>query len=207
MSHYPSFQDLQDCRPSDGVLFTSRRALRSSITYIALFLLTSGLVFFTYYQVGHWTLSDTGFGRYVSVKWLAIIPFYFLFELVRRQVDDLYEFEAHHLTCKGGRVSLSYTVPSVKYIDIRAIRVRQDIFGRIFNYGTLELATAAQEETEIFLECIVGPKELALLVDDLRQVSMNIYYEELRLKSTEDNSVRGQRRVVHSRPPASRVVG
>jgi hypothetical protein len=62
----------------------------------------------------------------------------------------------------------------VKYCDVRAISVKQDIWGRIFNYGAVDVSTAAQTENELIIEGVVDPWELAMLIDQIRSRSQRI---------------------------------
>lgn len=99
---------------------------------------------------------------------LYLIPLGFAIESLRRYHDDLYIFERERIVHKGGRLSLQYSVPSIRYIDIRAITVNQSIYGRIFDYGSVELNTAAEDTSELILSGVRSPIELARVVEDIR---------------------------------------
>lgn len=116
----------------------------------------------------------------ISPRVLALIPFVLLLEILRRLHNDLYIFSQHRLTHLRGRFSLSYNVPVVKYIDIRAINVVQDFWGRIFNYGDISVGTAAHEGNEILISGVKAPEELAMLLDQLRTNSLRVESAELK---------------------------
>lgn len=106
--------------------------------------------------------------RNFSVRWLAVIPVVMLLEILRRYNNDLYIFGLEKVTKEQGRLSLSYSVPVVKYMDIRSVTVVQDIWGRIFNYGNVELSTAARTGAELVLEAVGDPEALAVFLEDCR---------------------------------------
>ena len=90
----------------------------------------------------------------------------------------LYLFEKDRITRQGGRLSLQYTVPAVRYIDVRAIGVSQSFWGRIFDYGDVEINTAALDDGEMFLEGIRAPDELGRLVEQIRSYHEQFEYSE-----------------------------
>ncbi len=208
MSFYPRIEEICTRKSLRGTLFEVRRSLRSSLTHILLFFFSATVAGLIIFFFGDIALAETGPLSYFSAKLLAFGPLYHLFELWRRHEDDLYEFELHHLTHKDGRLSLKYSVPIVKYIDIRSISVVQDIFGRIFDYGNVEVATSAQEATEVVIEGVCGPKELARLIDQLRRLSSEVLRREFEagLETKEDDSGREPRKVVQSRSAAGAAV-
>ncbi|NBW39556.1 PH domain-containing protein [bacterium] len=97
-----------------------------------------------------------------------LIPIAFCVEAVRRYHDDLYIFERERIVHKGGRLSLQLTVPSIRYIDIRAVSVNQSIYGRIFGYGSIELNTAAEDISELVLSGVRAPLQLANVIENIR---------------------------------------
>lgn len=108
------------------------------------------------------------FLKYFSIRWLAIVPAIFLIEVIRRYHNDIYILGLQRITRISGRLGLSYKVPTVNYAHIRSVRVDQDIYGRIFNYGNIAVSTAAQEDVELWLEGIRDPEGLAGLIEDIR---------------------------------------
>lgn len=171
MSYYPSFEQIID-QPNAQRLLEVRRSLRSIIPNIFYFLLSVLVVYvLTYYFYDWEPPQHVPIVKHLSVRWLAIFPVLFLAEIIRRYHDDLYIFERHRLTHLEGRLSLSYSVPVITYVDVRAITVNQDIFGRIFDYGDVSIGTAAKDADEIIISGVRDPVELARIVDQFRNFS------------------------------------
>jgi uncharacterized membrane protein YdbT with pleckstrin-like domain len=90
-------------------------------------------------------------------------------EFIRRYFNDLYIFGEKRITHHKGKISFRYTKISVRYSDVREIRVKQSIMGRILGYGTLKIATASTDDYEIQCKGINAPTKLARFVEDLRK--------------------------------------
>lgn len=165
---YPSVSELLSGDDKDCLLGV-HRSLRSVFPLIFGFLFSAVAV----YQIIAWTdnsewLKTLPLLRHISPRWLGLIPALFFLELLRRHHDDLYIFTDSRIQHKAGRLSLNYRIPSVKFVDIRSIRVVQSVWGRILGYGDIELGTAAQADSELVLQGVLAPRELAELVEDLR---------------------------------------
>lgn len=104
----------------------------------------------------------------VSPRWLAIIPVLILLEIIRRYHDDVYSFGQESITHIGGRLSLNYKVPSIRYAHIRAVVIKQSVLGRLLDYGDIELGTAAADGAEVVMKGIRAPDELGALVEELQ---------------------------------------
>jgi membrane protein YdbS with pleckstrin-like domain len=177
MSYYPSFEEILQ-RPDVTRLLEVKRSLRSIIPNIFYFCVTVVVVYFlNYFFYDVRPSENIPILRHISVRWLAIVPVLFLAEIVRRYHDDLYIFDLHRLTHLEGRLSLSYKVPVITYIDVRAISVTQDIFGRIFDYGTVSIGTAAKDGDELVMSGVRDPESLGKLVDEFRNYSKQIATE------------------------------
>lgn len=175
LDFYPHLEDI-NIESENQVLFNARRAFRSSFTYIAKAGMSAAAVAVLWYFFGDLKLvAGESVLNLFNVRLLMVIPLFYLAEIFRRYHDDLYEFRAHRITHKSGRLSLNYSVPIVKYMDIRAITVEQDVWGRMLNYGNVTLGTAAQDTGELYIEGVIAPWELGMLVDQLRSRSRNIF--------------------------------
>ena len=159
MNIYPTADDLLTSH--DEPMLELKRSPRSMLGFLSLaaflFIVVTIIVYF--------------FGSYTFA--LYIVPIGFGVEAARRYHDDLYVFEDEKITHQGGRLSLQYSVPAIRYIDIRAISVTQSFTGRIFDYGNVELNTAAQDQGEVYLEGIRAPDELAYIVEEIRRHHLN----------------------------------
>ncbi len=149
------------------------RSFRSSLGLIAILGISIAGVMYTIVSHG----SD--------YRWTAVLPVVLVLELVRRYINDRYIITRDQVVHQQGRVSLRYSVPSIRCIDLRALSVDQTLWGRILNFGNLGLATAAQSGIEVFMSGIVAPAELAQLIDDLRVESQRANSEN----ATEDRKI------------------
>jgi len=130
------------------------------VTFVVTLALTAGLTA---------ALLDDGLlGGAISVRWLAVVPAAILLEIFRRLYDDLYIFREERVLHHDGKLSLTYVVPAIRYSDIRAITVYQNVWGRLLDYGDIAVGTAAQDGAEISFIGIRDPKGLARLLDELR---------------------------------------
>lgn len=108
----------------------------------------------------------TFLGVHVGALWIT--PIILALETVRRYYNDLWIFDRYRVIHKKGRLSLTYNQPVVRYSHIRAITVSQSLLGRILNYGSIELGTAAQEDSEMIIAGVVCPRQFGELIDKMR---------------------------------------
>ena len=90
-----------------------------------------------------------------------------LLEMLRRYYNDLYIFGRNRVIHYQGRLSLRARTLSICYADIREITVQQSLIGRLLNYGTLVLGTAASDPTQMELHDLAKPHKLAELAGKL----------------------------------------
>jgi hypothetical protein len=165
---YPSVDDILGS-PTPERALEVRRSIRSVISGIALFLIACLVVYILNVIFYEWRPpQDIPVVKYLSPRWLAIIPIGIMLELVRRYHDSLYVFTPERVQHYEGRLSLAYSVPSLRYSHIRAITVTQDLLGRIFDYGNIAIGSAGHDGSEIQIHGVRNPRELAQLVYDLK---------------------------------------
>lgn len=172
MPFYPSVEEILQRTEGDSLLEV-RRSLRSILSNIALFLIALLAVYLInmfFYDAAF--LKNLPLIGDLSLRWLGVIPVVFLLEIIRKYHDDLYVFGFTRITHHEGRLSLRSSLPSLEYVDIRAIKVAQDIIGRIFDYGNVVLSSAGQEGDEMVLGGVRRPGELSELVEELRRRSL-----------------------------------
>lgn len=169
MSTYPDYQSLLECPDSNDVMRIKRSiasilSLCAKVFISVVIVITIDLIFGGEIKLSLvWSsLPD------ISLRWLAILPALLFLNVVREYHDDIYIFGMHGITQHQGRLSLNKRVPYVKYSDILSLKLRQDPWGRIFNYGNIELDTAAEAGVELTIEGISSPDELFRLVEQLR---------------------------------------
>lgn len=172
MAHYRNIDTLAN-DPSSGVLFVVRPSYRAQIPLLLMFILALTISFSlaTFVLNNGARLSWLPFSPMLVARLLGIIPLVFLLEILRRRYNNLYEFGSHRVTHKKGRLSLEYEVPVIKYGDIRAINVRQNFWGRVLDYGSVSIGTAAQQDDEMLINAIRAPEELSRIIDFLRTKS------------------------------------
>ena len=176
---YPSLEELIDQANLAGdknvTILEVRKSLRSILSNIIYFVLTLAIVTVIALKWPNINLIGAFTNKvFVSVRWLGVVPALFFIEILRKYHDDLYSFTPHTLTHYDGRLSLNYTVPNIRFVDIRAVVVHQDIWGRLLDYGTVELDTAAQEKAEMLLNGIRDPESLGKIIEGLRQHSLSL---------------------------------
>lgn len=186
MSYYPSLEEVIQSK-THPVLFKVRRTYRSILSNMAYFILATivvgGLNYF---------FAGSGPSNSFPLRWLSIVPIVFLLNVFRNVYDKIYIFELHKIIEVSGRLSLNLLRPSANYVDVRAINVTQDIFGRILGYGTVYLGTAGADGYEIVLEGVRAPHDLARLIDKLKSHSGNLLARE---RGAEGNSAMPTSRV------------
>ena len=169
MSTYPPFDELLRSPDSKDVL-RAKRSVLSILSQCAKVFLSTALVVAinaAFDGVARLSLIFSILPD-ISLRWLGVLPAFLLLNAIREYHDDLYVFGLHGVTEYQGRLSLNKRVPHVKYSDILSLRVHQDPWGRIFNYGNIDLDTAADTGVEIVVEGVSSPDELCRLVERLR---------------------------------------
>lgn len=175
---YPLFKELIQGADKNNLL-TFSKSWKTTLPGIGLFFL---LLFLTLFAENLIYLSQAAWLAPLLELNLSIwLPLLVLAETARRYYNDLYIICDDHILRKQGRLSLKYSVPLVKYIDIRGIRVNQSILGRIFNYGDVLVGTAAQDDSEIILAAIDSPEELAQVLEDARTYNQDAHPPQHRM--------------------------
>lgn len=133
-----------------------RRSYRSMIGRILLVLLG----FYFTYRVSN-VLPD----RLINV-------FYGIFsllglEILHRVYNSKYEITKQHAIQHTGILSLVYNKVTVNLEDIRDIKVHQTLLGRLLNFGTVTLSTAAEAYEEVAFSGIKNPKFIAEILKGL----------------------------------------
>jgi hypothetical protein len=172
MAQYPDFIDLIKS-DEQGELMRVNPSLQAQLSNcFAFFSSVIAVIVINVYCHNLPFTVELPFGEYLSLRWLSAIPALLLLEVVRKFHDELYVFEKHRIARFGGRLSLTYQAPNIRFSDIKAVVIHQDLLGRILDYGDIELSTAAQGSAELSIKGINAPEELALLIEHFRLYSM-----------------------------------
>lgn len=158
MAQYPDVTELVS-KQGEKILLSVYRSYLSILSDMALFVVALAIV--VALNAAFISVTD-------KLRWLAILPILLLLNIFRTYFNQVSHFELHRITSYTGRLALSYGMPTVKFIDIRALNVQQDILGRIFDYGDVRLGTAGVNGWEIDMHGVRAPRELARLVNDMR---------------------------------------
>lgn len=175
VSHYPSFEELvTDPRDPDHILVLTP-AYRSFLSMMIFWIFTVVVVLMI--NVWSYRLNTAYPGSIVSglpTRWLAVVPMLVLLEILRRKYNQAYIFGVDKATQIVGRLWFTYNETVIEYGDVRSINVVQSFWGRIFNFGRVDVSTAAQEDSELQLDGVISPEELAALVDHFRTYSREL---------------------------------
>ena len=174
---YPKIEKFL-ANPNQARLLQLHRSFRSSFGLFILFAALTGLLIYLTSTVMTASNYDSTTEWISHIRWFGIIPFFVLLEIVRRYFNDLYVIGRDRITHYQGRLSLRFSIPAVRCVDLRAILVEQGIIGRIFNFGDLHVCTAAQDEAEIIIKGVLAPQELAKLIHELREISQQALKDE-----------------------------
>ncbi|MCB9030776.1 MAG: PH domain-containing protein [Deltaproteobacteria bacterium] len=113
-------------------------------------------------EVLYWLMRralGADFPHRFSVYYYLTVFFIFA-EMTRRYFDVTYIFTQNGAIQVEGRLSLHLHKVSLKYSDIREVRLNQSLIGRILGFGTIELGTASTNGYEISMRDISAPKQL-----------------------------------------------
>lgn len=174
---YPTFEEISN-RVGEKELFATYRSFNSLIPLIVLFVV---LVIMSYALTSFFTDGVGGsVAKYLkfSPRWFAVPPALILLEIIRRRFNDKYILGREILQHIGGRIALRYYIHVIKYSDIRAVNVVQSFWGRMLNFGTLEVSTAAQGEGDVFFYGVKGPEELAQIIEQFRAENQKRHSKE-----------------------------
>ncbi|GEM_PF-1018870 len=174
---YPAFEEITS-RQGDKELLATYRSFNSLLPLIALFLILATFSFsLTAFFSGGAGGSVLQFLNF-SPRWFALPPALVLLEIIRRRFNDKYILGREILQHIGGRIALRYYIHIIKYSDIRAVNVVQSFWGRMLNFGTLEVSTAAQGEGDVFFYGVRSPEELAQLIEQFRAENQKRHSKE-----------------------------
>lgn len=171
VSHYPTFEQLVSNPRDPETLLVLTPSYRSFLSLMIIWLFSVLVVLLVSIAVYR---SPYSFINTLPVRWLALIPLALLLEIIRRKYNQAYIFGIDKATQKIGRLWIAYEETVIEYGDVRSINVVQSFWGRVFNFGTVEISTAAQEDSELQLEGMINPEQLAALVDRMRTYSREL---------------------------------
>ena len=101
----------------------------------------------------------------LAYEWLRVI---LVLEIARRYFNTLFIFDADGVTGHSGLLGLNLASASVDYRDIREVQLRQDLLGRLLDYGEIRISTAAKSDYEVVLPGMNCPHQVVEVFDCMR---------------------------------------
>ncbi len=151
-----------------------QRRIRRSLVAIVLKMIPYLLIFVVLYCLVL-VIGSKGLGLDESKAFARTMQFVsyflrvaFLLEITRRYFDEVLLVTERGLVQQKGLLSFSYKTASIKYEDIREIRVEQTILQRFFHFGTLKLGTASTRDYEIRFSEMANPHDFSKWVQEER---------------------------------------
>lgn len=108
------------------------------------------------------------------IRLVGLFPLGFFLAVLHYRFNNLYVLDDTNISRQEGRLSFCFRNPSIRYADIKGVTVYQSFWGRIFNFGSLELGTAATEGYELIIQQVKAPYELAELIEGLRRRNLGV---------------------------------
>ena len=152
---YPRLRTFDD----NQIIFV-RPTLRSLWPWILLTLISCVVILTLAIEVPE--LHNFGFISFI------VLPIGLFLELLRRYYNNVYTITPNSVIQVSGRLSFSVHNWRVLHKDIRAIHVSQTLLGRLMNFGTVRLYTAATDGPELCLSGVANPMLLAQKLEYLR---------------------------------------
>lgn len=108
------------------------------------------------------------------IRLVGLFPLGFFLSVLHYRFNNVYVLDHTNISRQEGRLSFSFRNPSIRYVDIKGVTVYQTFWGRILDFGSLELGTAASDGNELTIQQVKAPYELAELIEALRRRNLAI---------------------------------
>lgn len=97
----------------------------------------------------------------------------FLIYAAWRLLRLAYQFLATRYIITTTSVSMRFgiiarNITRVRIVDIRSIKLKQSIIGRLFNFGSVIIGTADTSESEVVLKDVANPADILALIESQR---------------------------------------
>lgn len=97
----------------------------------------------------------------------------FLIYAAWRLLRLAYQFLATRYIITTTSVSMRFGIIArdltrVRIVDIRSIKLKQSIIGRLFNFGSIIIGTADTSESEVILKDVANPADILSLIESQR---------------------------------------
>lgn len=143
---------------------------RSEVRLVLMYLITSCMSIYLSYLLP-WTIvvgrlfttGETQVMLHLPLLWF--IPLGFLSTAIFRLYDVSYLIDTDGIEAKIGLLNFRKRIVRVRFEDIRSVKTHQDLIGRLFDIGQIEIRTAATSDLEIFLEGVSAPLEIHSMIE------------------------------------------
>lgn len=105
------------------------------------------------FGIGDWELRLA-----LPIFWL--MPFIAIGSTVAKIYDVRYTINQREIQAIIGILAFNKRITGVRYEDVRSVEIEQTLLGRIFNFGDVEISTAATGTVEIIFRGIESPTEV-----------------------------------------------
>ena len=116
------------------------------------------------------TIEETKYYLVLPIIWL--VPASTLAISLYRIFNVTYILDRVGIEAWNGILSFNHTITRVRYRDIRGADVMTTIWGRLFNFGTINVGTAASSSWEIEMNGVRCPRKLQMFLFKQRDSSM-----------------------------------
>jgi hypothetical protein len=171
---YPTFEEATNRAEDDSFILRVYPTLYARFSLAVIFVLATTATVLIAFKVCGGGSSSTCHPN--IIRGIGLIPIGFLLSLLHFRFDNAYLFDDTNIYREEGRVSFCFKNPSIRYADVKGITVYQTFWGRVFNFGSIELGTAANEGNELIIKNVRAPQELAALIEAFQQ--LNIYSDD-----------------------------
>jgi len=168
---YPTIEEATNQAEGDSFTLRVYPTLYARFSLAAFFVLATTAAVMIAFKACGGEGSSTCHPNIIRV--IGLIPIGFLLSLLHFRFDNAYLFDDTNIYREEGRVSFCFKNPSIRYADIKGITVYQTFWGRVFNFGSIELGTAANEGNELIIKNVRAPHELSELIEGFQQLNIN----------------------------------
>jgi len=105
---------------------------------------------------------------------LWFVPVGFLGTAIFRLYDVRYMIDGDGVVSQSGLINFRKRTVRVRFEDIRSVKTHQDLIGRLFDIGQIEIRTAAASDLEIFLKGVSAPLEIHSMIESEKAQRQNL---------------------------------
>ncbi len=165
MKRYPEIDSLVTLPDEEEVLSFHRAKLYD---WALLMLFCVLVVVVVYVNIEVLGVEKPGSSIPSWLRLIALLPLLVLLEILRRHFNQKVILKSNVIELHQGRLAFSYSVPVLDYVDIREIRIDQNIFERLLDFGEVSVSTAGSDIREMCIVGVPSPHKFKLVVERLR---------------------------------------